>query len=608
MSVPEDLLRRSSLRVDLRGTPSGTGFFVAPGLAVTCAHVLLPEGPTANVDVTRVGIWGPDGATVSVVAVKEIWPEENVDLAILQVRAGSDSVCALLDTDVAAGDELQSYGYPGKYPEGTPTTFEAEGSMGGTGWVKVKEGQVLPGLSGSPVLNVRTGAVCGVLKRSRDPAQDLGGYVIPMSTLADLSSNTMTENECFHSADSAWLDELTLEQREAWWTPRGGARPGYKAARHLVLTVGQDHDRWQVAAVVHRGDDDLPPVGVDLNTVREQVARLFRGWGARGRLPEGDQVRLLGSILSCALFPGRIGATLREFLDGSDERVLVSLRFEDESDPDLVHLPWEHLYLPEEGTRGDVMLATETKIGFARVLAPEPALELPEPEQPILSVLVVAARPQGSADAKDAVQIGEAVKHLENLADDTLRIETVIAPRPNVLATRVTEGDYDVIHYLGFGAFSEGVDSLALGGGAMNGLDFYPVAMLKQALSKRPPQLVVLQLCENSQAVVPADFAMLAPPLVRLPIPAAVAYQYPVAPAAATTFNEALYTALADGKPIDMAVQEGRSQLTFQVDHPRAFVSPALFLRQPAELRLVRTGGARTAGRAREHPLVMSVR
>ena len=215
------------------------------------------------------------------------------------------------------------------------------------------------------------------------------------------------------------------------------------------------------------------------------------------------------------------------------------------------------------------------------------------PERSSLSVLVVAAVPDDDSGVA-AARVDQAVSHLERLADGLpgLTMEVMRAPRPPALAQRIGALRPDVVHYVGLGAFVEGVDRLMLGGRGEGGLDAVTGAVLKQSLSPHPPDLVVLQLCESGAGNVPADFAMLGPPLIRVPIPAVVAFQYPLPPAVGAVFCEAFYGAICDGKPVDMAVQEGRFQLAFAVDQPRGFVSPALFLLEPRELRLMRPSGA----------------
>jgi hypothetical protein len=96
----------------------------------------------------------------------------------------------------------------------------------------------------------------------------------------------------------------------------------------------------------------------------------------------------------------------------------------------------------------------------------------------------------------------------------------------------------------------------------------------------------VLQHCATSQEEIPADFSQLAPALLKAGVAAVVAYQYPAEDYDATEFNDALYGALRRGLPLDIAVQNARRKLQWN----ESFVSPALFLRRPGELRLTVPG------------------
>ena len=598
-TIRDDLLPRCTVRIDWRDQPSGTGFYVAPGRVVTCAHVIQPDGPQAPVVPGDLRICDSTGARWAVEEVPEVWSDEDPDLAILKVATGTSHPCVLLDSQVAAGIALHSYGFP-MDPDtrelldeaGSPTTFEAEGLQGGRGWIKFKEGQVLPGMSGSPMLNLATGAVCAVVKRTRDRTQSLGGFGVPVRSLVQRASWLAAANEQAHAANADWVELLTVEQRQAWRVS-DGAGVATTAATHLLVTVTQNDLReWWVSAAVWPEGRTIAPVEVDLNAVRPAVARLFRAWAARGRITEGEQVRTLGEVLFRAIFPGAIDEAVKELLRGDDERVVIGLRFGDNVDGDLVNLPWEHLYQPDQGTESGMILAADLRLGFARTLTDQVAAD-PPPTRERFSVLVVGVAPDGVADD---VLVRRACDHLEDLAEELPGVEVSVldTPRPQDLMHEVQTGAWDVVHYVGYGRY-DGEDLLAFGGRTRSRLDYVPVETLRQCLRWRTPQLVVLQPCEDRSASVPADFAMLGSPLIRLPVPAVVVYQYPLAGDVTVTFNDALYRGLANGKPVDMAVQEGRVQLSFVGDEPRAYAAPALFQRDPRELRLVR--GAPAAGR-----------
>ena len=170
-------LRQYTVRLQVAGA-SGTGFFVAPGLIITCAHVVR-EAKDELINVR----WQNQDYT----AVIENLPEdpEKVDLALLRF---SDSVpdhsCVSLDEDAKNGDQLYTFGYTDDYPNGDPSDFIYIDLTGDEPpLIKFKLGQVQPGFSGSPLLNLRTGKVCGVVKRSRDIYSNLGGRAIPTSVI-----------------------------------------------------------------------------------------------------------------------------------------------------------------------------------------------------------------------------------------------------------------------------------------------------------------------------------------------------------------------------------------------------------------------------------------
>src|SRR5207253_760718 len=71
------------------------------------------------------------------------------------------------------------------------------------------------------------------------------------------------------------------------------------------------------------------------------------------------------------------------------------------------------------------------------------------------------------------------------------------------------------------------------------------------------PRLVFLHLCEGGAVDFEANFAGIAPQLVRAGIQAVVAMQYPISNTAAIVFSRAFYRTLAEGEPVDAAVQEG---------------------------------------------------
>jgi V8-like Glu-specific endopeptidase len=147
-------------------TGHGTGFFVAPGLILTCAHVL--KDAVSNSIPIEV-YWNGQLYPAKITKI-----HREHDLALMQVEQ-TDHPCFYLGEEALPFDNLYSCGYPVDHPN-DPVTFTLEGKAGEQGeQLKFKVGQVQPGLSGAPLLNVRTGYICGIVKSTRDRSTDLGG-------------------------------------------------------------------------------------------------------------------------------------------------------------------------------------------------------------------------------------------------------------------------------------------------------------------------------------------------------------------------------------------------------------------------------------------------
>lgn len=205
----DDLLRRCTVRLRIsRDGRQGTGFWVAPGLVLTCAHVVeTAQAQSAPVEITGDGRTYP-GQIVAFLA------KPYPDLALLRCDELQNHPCVYVHADIALQDRLYSYGYTDLYSNGDSATFEYEGptDTGSGALLKLKEGQSRPGLSGAPLLNLRTGGVCGIVKSSRDVETDLGGRAVPITCIPPEHDLTASQ-QSYHQQNSDWLDCLNDRQR-----------------------------------------------------------------------------------------------------------------------------------------------------------------------------------------------------------------------------------------------------------------------------------------------------------------------------------------------------------------------------------------------------------
>jgi len=612
VTIPDHALPACCVRIDVGGSPAGSGFFVAPGVVVTCYHVLRLERLSSQEADPELSVVSPSRRATYVVRDWREWsPTEEDDLAILRVEPADDHPFVLLDTGLRARDELHTYGFPGDYPDGAPTSLTAEGWMGGKTdrWLKLAQGQVRGGMSGSPVLNLRTGAVCGVLKRTIDSSQWIGGYAVSVRALLALSPKLGAQNLRHHMAHTdEWFRLLPADEQRLLLSQRSPETPRSIPSQIIVLTVDQSDDRWEVTATVYGRDAErwvdyarLTSVAVDLNTVRALVARLFRDWAsrestARGRVEPGEQIRLLGEILSSALLRAELAQRFDSLVDAVEHGWLeIALHFADLEDPDFrefVELPWEHLYLPARPPRADVYFARAPRLAFVRALEATPKTS--EPRAGKLSLLVVSAAPpdypdRPDADASLAREVEDSLAGLRELAlesPDSFEVAFVSSPRLDGLMQALGEGVYDIVHYVGFGRFDVPNDRLALDTRVPGSPGYVNASDFAACMEDVKPRLVVLEACRGAEPV-PADLATFGPELLMRGSDAVIAYQYPVAGALTRKFNRTLYTALADGAALEMAVQTARRKVWMSESESRAFLSPALFLRNPGGFRLV---------------------
>ncbi|MFC4530597.1 hypothetical protein [Sphaerisporangium dianthi] len=187
------LLREATVRLS-----QGTGFVVAPGLLATCAHVAPGSAGVPDLDLAFVPAPQDAGAPV------------------------------LLSPELAIGDELWTYGHPAAARAGQPATFVYQG-VSGTGLVRAYGVPVGPGYSGSPVVNRRTGAVCGMLATS-----DLAGSA-HLITAADILAHSPVRPQ----ENRPWLATLTDEQLAAGgWSFAG---PRLRAYLRAAMAAADAH-------------------------------------------------------------------------------------------------------------------------------------------------------------------------------------------------------------------------------------------------------------------------------------------------------------------------------------------------------------------------------
>jgi HEAT repeat protein/energy-coupling factor transporter ATP-binding protein EcfA2 len=210
----EDLLQQCTVKITI---PSGwgTGFFVAPGLILTCAHVVRKA---ADLQVTVSSpVWQQP---LSAIVKAKADDGKTLDLALVELSEPlPDHPCVLLDEEpVAVGQALYSYGYLESYTNAAPVRPINEGLTGDTPpLLKLQGAQIEKGISGAALLNLKTGKVCGMVKETRAAGFDLGGGAIPTRVILEQFPELRSLQQSFHGGVGAacpsdnrrWINLIT---------------------------------------------------------------------------------------------------------------------------------------------------------------------------------------------------------------------------------------------------------------------------------------------------------------------------------------------------------------------------------------------------------------
>jgi hypothetical protein len=202
----EDLLQQCTVKITIPGG-WGTGFFVAPGLILTCAHVVRKA---ADWQVTvSYPVWQQP---LSAIVKAKADDGKTIDLALVELSEPlPDHPCVLLDEEpVAVGQALYGYGYLESYTNAAPVRPVNEGLTGDTPpLLKLQGAQIERGISGAALLNLKTGKVCGMVKETRAAGFDLGGGAIPTRVILEQFPELHDLQRVFHEGDQRWIKLIT---------------------------------------------------------------------------------------------------------------------------------------------------------------------------------------------------------------------------------------------------------------------------------------------------------------------------------------------------------------------------------------------------------------
>ncbi|NER92561.1 MAG: tetratricopeptide repeat protein [Symploca sp. SIO1B1] len=384
-------------------TPSdrGTGFFVAPGLLLTCYHVIRDTEP-GEIEVN----WHDVGYRSLKVETRE-----QLDLALLWVEI-AEHPCVYLDRDAQPGDELYSYGYPDQDRDGASITVECEGPGDKGQLLTIKDENVRPGFSGAPLLNQRTLKVCGMIQRERqikvnaNPKilRGLGGQAVPTGVILAQWQELEEQNRQFHQHDKRWLEQVPVS------CPHNLHRSGVKdfVGRDEVLETLhqqlQEGEQVAISAVAGMGGIGKTELALQYAWRHRQEYRGGIGWFSGDRVATEiinfTQIYLKLNIRDDLDLRGQVNYCWQHWfssplIDGSQEKVLVVI-------DNVTSYQEVKDFLPPANSQFRVLLTTRKLLG-----KPVQVLELAELDEAaaleLLKSLTETARIE--AELEDAKEL-----------------------------------------------------------------------------------------------------------------------------------------------------------------------------------------------------------
>jgi len=247
--------------------------------------------------------------------------------------------------------------------------------------------------------------------------------------------------------------------------------------------------------------------------------------------------------------------------------------------PWVAEKPWEFAFDPGRRT----FLATEDVHFTRNVITAVPADAI-EPRDGPLRMLVVVAQPVGLAALSSEEEEIVIRRGFQPLIEAGLaEVDVLPSATPATLHARITNGRYDIVHFIGHGEFDaqtgQGYLLFETDAGEPLRAD---ARSMREILCRRGIKLVFLNACESG-AGGKAEFNQgVAPALVENGLPAVVANQYKVLDPSATAFAQHFYWGLAQGLPLGDAAREARVALNYAIDGETIdWAVPVLYAHDP---------------------------
>ena len=262
----------------------------------------------------------------------------------------------------------------------------------------------------------------------------------------------------------------------------------------------------------------------------------------------------------------------------------IELDIDEQSLPEIAALPWEFMRVPQSAGIGIILLGTVPDVSLSRRraqwIAAQP-IQLGVGEKLRIALVVSAPNNVGPVDY---AKLEENLKALVTNFPEKLELLPVSQGNPEAI-NEVLGKKPHILHFVGHGRAKndedEEVEELALTDPDLGDAIWVGADFISELLNAHKPALVMLQACDSGTLSRKQPFFGVASRIVQQNIPVVVAMQYEVTNATANRFSRKFYEEILNGKPVDIAAQFGRRQISLGATlfNRRDFATPVIFMR-----------------------------
>lgn len=367
------------------------------------------------------------------------------------------------------------------------------------------------------------------------------------------------------------------------------AKPHAPMPPRLPVAIRQDYENFDIHIGLRHADGRYPlnvlnsPAGQTPGTILQTLPLDDEAFNdvvyyLRELIATSHHAEQLGTQLRDFLFPPAVWNLYVSSLATVKERhkkgLRIRLHFSLESSPELSQVPWEYC----EADR--TYLALDETTPVVRYIATDrPPAPIAVPET--VRILLVIASPSDLAplDVKAEEElVQQALAPLKTMG--LVDVKVVHQTTRRKLFENFSTFDPHILHFIGHGEVNEKGEGALILENAAGKSEAVNAKKMLVLLQNSNVKLVILNACETAASDEGKAFMGVAPRLVWAGIPAVIAMQFAIPDDVAVTFIQDLYNALAQGKPLDMAMTAARKGAYF-VNDEIFWAIPVLFMRAP---------------------------